>query len=67
MGQYQQPFLDIKGHQLELAHRNSQASVPFVLSSRGYGFLWNNPSIGKAVMGKNVMSFEALCTKSLDY
>lgn len=67
MGQYQQPYLDIKGVQLELAHRNSQASVPFALSSRGYGFLWNNPSIGNAVLGKNVMSFEATSTKSLDY
>jgi alpha-D-xyloside xylohydrolase len=67
MGQYQQPFLDIKGTQVELAHRNSQASVPFAVSSRGYGFLWNNPSIGNAVFGKNIMSFEALSTKALDY
>jgi alpha-D-xyloside xylohydrolase len=67
MGQYQQPYLDIKGTQLELAHRNSQASVPFAVSSRGYGFLWNNPSIGNAIFGKNVMSFEALSTKALDY
>ncbi|KPM42180.1 putative family 31 glucosidase ORF2 [Neonectria ditissima] len=67
MGQYQQPFLDIKGTQLELAHRNSQASVPFAVSSRGYGFLWNNPAIGNAIFGKNVMSFDALSTKSLDY
>lgn len=67
MGQYQQPYLDIKGTQLELAHRNSQASVPFALSSRGYGFLWNNPAIGTAVFGKNIMSFEALSTKALDY
>lgn len=67
MGQYQQPFLDIKGNQLELAHRNSQASVPFLLSSRGYGLLWNNPAIGTAILGKNVMSFEALSTKVLDY
>jgi alpha-D-xyloside xylohydrolase len=67
MGQYQQPYLDIKGSQLELAHRNSQASVPFAVSSRGYGFLWNNPSIGNAVFGKNIMSFEALSTKALDY
>ena len=29
MGQYQQPYLDLKGLDLELAHRNSQASVPF--------------------------------------
>ncbi|KAF2643698.1 hypothetical protein P280DRAFT_466445 [Massarina eburnea CBS 473.64] len=67
MGQYQQPYLDIKGTQLELAHRNSQASVPFAVSSRGYGFLWNNPAIGKAVLGKNITTFEALSTKALDY
>ncbi|KAL2761006.1 glycoside hydrolase family 31 protein [Sodiomyces alcalophilus JCM 7366] len=67
MGQYQQPFLDLKGHDLELAHRNSQASVPFLLSSLGYGLLWNNPSIGRAVLGRNVMSFEALSTTTLDY
>lgn len=67
MGQYQQPYLDIKGTQVELAHRNSQASVPFALSSRGYGLLWNNPSTGSAIFGKNIMSFEARSTKVLDY
>jgi alpha-D-xyloside xylohydrolase len=67
MGQYQQDALDLKGHDLELAHRNSQASVPFMLSSLGYGFLWNNPGIGRAVLGKNIMSFEAYSTKVLDY
>lgn len=67
MGQYQQPYLDLKGLDLELAHRNSQASVPFALSSLGYGFLWNNPSIGRAVLGKNIMSFEAYSTQILDY
>ena len=67
MGQYQQPYLDLKGLDLELAHRNSQASIPFLVSSRGYGFLWNNPGIGRAVLGKNVMSFEAYSTKILDY
>lgn len=67
MGQYQQPFLDLKGMDLEMAHRNSQASVPFLLSSLGYGLLWNNPAIGRAVLGKNIMSFEAYATKVLDY
>ena len=67
MGQYQQDSLDLKGHDLELAQRNSQASVPFALSSLGYGFLWNNPGIGRAVLGKNVMSFEAYSTRALDY
>lgn len=67
MGQYQHEYLDLKGLDLELAHRNSQASVPFLLSSLGYGLMWNNPSIGRAVLGKNIMSFEAQSTKALDY
>ncbi|CAI6238622.1 unnamed protein product [Periconia digitata] len=67
MGQYQQPYLDLKGTQLELAHRNSQASVPFAVSSHGYGLLWNNPSVGTAILGKNITSFEARSTKALDY
>ena len=37
MGQYQQEVLNVKNCILELAHRNSQASVPFVLSDKGYG------------------------------
>ena len=67
MGQYQQPYLNIKGCTLELAHRNSQASVPFVLSSLGYGFLWHNPAIGKVTFGKNVTEWVAQSTNILDY
>ena len=67
MGQYQQPFLNLKGLDLELAHRNSQASVPFAVSSLGYGFLWNNPGVGRATFGKHVMTFEAYSTTTLDY
>ena len=67
MGQYQQPYLNLKGTDLELAHRNSQASVPFMISSLGYGLLWNNPAVGRAVFGKNVTSFEAFSAQALDY
>ncbi|MBO5536887.1 MAG: family 31 glucosidase, partial [Clostridia bacterium] len=67
MGQYQQPYLDLKGADLELAQRNSQASVPFMLSSLGYGFLWNNPAVGRVTFGKNITTWEAESTKKLDY
>lgn len=67
MGQYQQENLDLKGLDIEMANRNSQATVPFAVSSLGYGLLWNNPAIGRAVFGKNIMSFEAWSTKALDY
>ncbi len=53
MGQYQEEQVDWKGCTLELKHRNSQASVPFVISSRGYGFLWHNPALGFVSFGKN--------------
>ncbi|AZO94557.1 glycoside hydrolase family 31 protein [Halocella sp. SP3-1] len=67
MGQYQQPFLDLKGCNLELAHRNSQASVPFVLSNKGYGLLWNNPAIGKVSFAKNITEWTAYSSKEMDY
>ena len=67
MGQYQQNFLNLKGAELELAHRNSQASVPFYVSSLGYGFLWNNPAIGRVNFSKNVTSWQAKFTDKLDY
>ena len=67
MGLYQQSVLDLKGSTLELAHRNSQASVPFVVSDAGYGFLWHNPAIGRAVFGRNRTEWSAESTQQLDY
>ncbi len=67
MGQYQEKHLDKKGATLELAHRNSQASVPFYISNRGYGFFWNNPAIGTATFGTNKTEWTAKSTKKLDY
>ena len=66
MGQYQDGCLELKGCVLELAQRNSQASVPFLLSSRGYGLLWNNPAIGRASLGKNFTEFMAERSPQLD-
>lgn len=67
MGQYQQPWLDLKGCSLELAQRNSQASVPFLQSNLGYGLLWNNPAIGEAVLAKNHTVWTARVAEEMDY
>ncbi|HEX2913198.1 MAG TPA: glycoside hydrolase family 31 protein [Chloroflexia bacterium] len=67
MGQYQHDFLDLKNCTLELAQRNSQASVPFVLSDLGYGFLWNNPAVGRVTFGKNMTEWSTPSTRQLDY
>lgn len=67
LGQYQEKVLNKKGATLELAHRNCQASVPFMLSSRGYGLLWNNPAIGTVTFGTNRTEWFAKSTKKMDY
>lgn len=67
MGQYQEKNLNKKGAVLELEHRNSQASVPFMVSSRGYGFFWNNPAVGTVIFGANKTEWHARSTRKMDY
>ncbi len=67
MGQYQQPNLDLKGCVLELAQRNSQISIPFYLSNKGYGFLWNNAGIGEVMFGANYTQWHSKLSEQLDY
>ena len=67
MGQYQQERMNLKGCNLELAHRNSQASIPFYVSSLGYGFLWHNAAVGEVHFGTNTTEWLARTTKQLDY
>lgn len=67
MGQYQQNYMDLKGCVLELAQRNSQITVPFMVSSLGYGMLWNNPAVGQVTFGKNFTEWIARSTQEMDY
>lgn len=67
MGLYQQDLIDLKGSTFELVHRNSQASVPFVVSSAGYGMLWHDPAVGRATFGRNRTEWVADSTRQLDY
>ena len=67
MGQYQQPYMDLKGCTLELAQKNSQTTVPFAVSSLGSGFLWNNPAVGRVTFGKNLTEWEAAACRDMDY
>ena len=66
MGQYQEPVMNLKGSFLELNQRNSQVSVPFVLSDQGYGLFWNMAGTGRATFGNNLTEWSADATKGLD-
>ena len=41
-GQFQDGQLNIRGLSRRLTQVNSQIAIPFILSSKGYGLLWNN-------------------------
>ncbi len=44
LGQQQLGLLDLKGYDLDLWHHNGTIAIPFLVSSRGYGVLWDNNS-----------------------
>lgn len=67
MGVYQIGRMDLKGCRLDLAQKNTQISIPFFLSSRNYGFMWNNPSVGETFFGETGTEFVSYSKTELDY
>lgn len=47
LGQHQTGLLNQRGLDLLLLEDNTNISLPFLLSSRGYGLLWSNASLGR--------------------
>lgn len=45
LGQHQNSQMDYNGEDVELAQHNMDIGVPFLVSTRGYGLLWDNNSI----------------------
>lgn len=45
LGQHQEGFLDLRDIPIQLLQANSNIAIPFLLSTNGYGLLWNNPSL----------------------
>jgi alpha-D-xyloside xylohydrolase len=67
LGQHRSGYLDQKGCIIDLIQRNSEVSIPFLLSNLGYGFLWNNPAIGRVELGCNGTHWVAEASRQLDY
>ena len=44
LGQNQLGLTDLKGYDLDLWQHNGTIFIPFLLSTRGYGILWDNAS-----------------------
>jgi alpha-D-xyloside xylohydrolase len=45
LGQHQEGIFNVRGVPIRLHQANTNISIPFLLSSKGYGILWNNPSL----------------------
>lgn len=56
-----------KGCTIDLRHVNTKATIPYVYSSLGYGFLWNMPSTGTVELGNNRTRWNSDCAKTMDY
>lgn len=57
-GQFQDGHLNIRGLHRRLTQVNSQISIPFILSSKGYGLLWNNYGLTEFNPGENVLPLQ---------
>jgi alpha-D-xyloside xylohydrolase len=67
LGQPQHGLVDLKGTSTTLLQQNTHVTVPFVISSRGYGFLWHNPAVGLVEFATNLTRWTAESTAQLDY
>ncbi|MGA2571130.1 MAG: TIM-barrel domain-containing protein [Terracidiphilus sp.] len=59
LGQHQQGFLDLRDHRIECWHEynaigGENVCVPFMVSSRDYGLIWDNPSKTTVDLGFNL-------------
>lgn len=67
LGQHQHGLLDNKGAVIDLEQRNTEVCIPFYISSLGYGFLWNNPGVGRVELGTNQTRWVMEATRGIDY
>jgi alpha-D-xyloside xylohydrolase len=67
MGEDANNCFDLKGTTTDLFQKNGKCTIPYVYSTKGYGFLWNNPSIGRAEFVRNQTLWYAECAKQIDY
>jgi alpha-D-xyloside xylohydrolase len=67
LGQRTHGRLEQTGCVMNLEQENTEVNIPFLLSSRGYGFLWNNPGTGVVVPAVNETRWVAHASRQIDY
>lgn len=59
--------VNLKGCVIDLYQRHCKHVVPFLVSSEAYGFLWNNPSLGRVEFGNNMTRWVSRGCRQVDY
>ena len=59
--------VNLKGCVIDLYQRHVKHIVPFLVSSEGYGLLWNNPSLGRLELGNNMTRWVSYGCRQVDY
>ncbi|MFC4587001.1 glycoside hydrolase family 31 protein [Sphaerisporangium corydalis] len=67
LGQHTHGLLDQKHTVIDLVQRNGEVTIPFVVSSRGYGLLWNTPALGRVEFAANGTRWVADSARQIDY
>jgi alpha-D-xyloside xylohydrolase len=67
LGQHRHGFLDQKGCVVDLEQRNAEVSIPFLVSSKRYGFLWHNPAVGRVELSSGGTRWVAEGSREVDY
>ena len=67
LGQRTHGRLNLKGLALDLVQRNGEVNIPFVLSDRGYGLLWNVPAVGRVEFAENATRWQGGQAREIDY
>ncbi|WP_304452268.1 glycoside hydrolase family 31 protein [Nocardiopsis sp. YSL2] len=67
LGQHTHGLLDQKGAVVDLVQRNAEVTIPFMVSSRGYGLLWNSPATGRVELADNGTRWVSDSARQIDY
>jgi alpha-D-xyloside xylohydrolase len=66
LGQHQQGIMNYRGRRVDLIQYNTDIAVPFFVSNKGYGVLWDNYSITRAGDVRDYQPLSALRLFSRD-
>lgn len=71
LGQHQDGYMSYRGTSVHLQQKNMEIGIPMLVSSRGYGLLWDNPAITDVEAGvkgkEGVLRWISETGKAIDY